>query len=152
MSYRVFVGGVFTLLAVLGSPACSPSLPGTPPPVTLPSPYCLPEPLHVNPPQIPAGSSVIVSSAGFNCGGSYPSGQQYRLELGLLGRQPPLELGSYPVNTNGSFEATVRIPENASAGEAAIIVYGSPFDQCTDSGQASCAGYGVTLTIIPSIQ
>ena len=96
--------------------------------------------------------SASVSSAGFKCGGSYPSGKTYRLELGLIGRQPPMELGSYPVNKDGSFEAVVSIPANASPGDAGILVFGSPYDQCNDTGHGSCAGYGVSLTIIPAIQ
>jgi hypothetical protein len=138
-----------TVLAVmfaagLGSQACSPAQPG--------STRCLPEPLHVNPPEVAAGSSVSISSAGFKCGASYPAGKRYELTLGLVGRQPPINLGSYPVNTDGSFGAQVAIPADASPGEAYVIVRGSPFDQCADSGQGSCAGYDVQLTIIPAIQ
>jgi hypothetical protein len=112
----------------------------------------LPEPLHVNPAQVAAGSSVAVASAPFKYGGTYPAGKKYQLSLGLVGRQPPMNLGSYPVNTDGSFAASVPIPAKASPAEAAIIVHGSPFDQCDDSGQGSCAGYVVSFTIIPAIQ
>jgi hypothetical protein len=97
-------------------------------------------------------SYVIVSSAAFTCGGSYPSGKEYQLTLGLLGRQAPMDLGRYPVNTDGSFRASVLIPADASPGEAAIAVRGSPFDQCSESGQASCADYEVSFTIIRAIQ
>ncbi len=106
----------------------------------------------LNPPQVAAGSSVAVSSAPFKCGGTYPAGKKYQLTLGLVGRQQPVDLGSYPVNKDGSFAATVPIPADASPGEAAIIVHGSSFDQCNDSDQGSCAGYVVGLTIIPAIQ
>ena len=138
-----------TVLAVmfaagLGIAACSPAQPG--------STTCLPEPLHVNPPEVAAGSSVSISSARFKCSASYPAGKRYELTLGLVGRQPPMNLGSYPVNTDGSFDAQVAIPPDASPGEAYVIVHGSPFDHCDQSGQGSCAGYGVRLTIIPAIQ
>jgi len=132
------------LAAALGVGACSPTPPRSNP--------CLPEPLHVNPAQVAAGSSVAVVSAPFKCGGTYPAGKKYKLTLGLVGRQSPMDLGSYPVNMDGSFAATVPIPANALPGEVAIIVHGSPFDQCDDSGQGSCAGYVVSLTIIPAIQ
>jgi hypothetical protein len=92
---------------------------------------------------------VIVSSAGFSCQGSYPAGKQYQLALGLVGRGAPMELGSYQVSTSGAFKATVVIPVTASPGEAYINVKGSPFDQCSDSSQDSCAGYGVGLVILP---
>jgi hypothetical protein len=135
---------VAMLAAALGVAGCSTTPPG--------STYCLPEPLHVTPPQVAAGSSVTIASAPFKCGGTYPAGKKYQLTLGLVGRQPAVDLGSYPVNTDGSFAATVPIPADASPGEAGIIVHGSPFDQCGDSGQGSCAGYVVSLTIIPTIQ
>jgi hypothetical protein len=92
---------------------------------------------------------VIVSSAAFKCGGSYPSGKKYQLTLGLVGRSAPIDLGGYPVNTDGSFEASVPIPVNASPGEAYIVIRGSPFDECNDTNHGSCAGYGVGLTILP---
>lgn len=95
---------------------------------------------------------MAVASAPFKYGGTYPAGKKYQLSLGLVGRQPPMNLGSYPVNTDGSFAASVPIPAKASPAEAAIIVHGSPFDQCDDSGQGSCAGYVVSFTIIPAIQ
>lgn len=132
------------LATALGAAACSP----TPARSTL----CLPEPRHVNPPQVAAGWSLAVASAPFKCGGAYPTGKKYHLTLGLVGRQLPMDLGSYPVNRDGSFAATVPIPANASPGEAAIVVHGSPFDQCDASGQGSCAGYGASFTIIPAIQ
>ena len=122
----------------------------TPPPTV--STSCLPEPLRANPRQVAAGSSVDVSSGPFECGSRYPAGKKYQLALGLVGRQPPVDLGTYPVHMDGSFAATVSIPRNTSPGEAAITVHGSLFDQCIDSGQQSCAGYGVSITIIPSIQ
>jgi hypothetical protein len=111
---------------------------------------CFPEPLHVNPLGVAAGSSVIISSAGFKCNGSYPSGKKYQLTLGLVGRSEPMDLGSYPVNANGSFNATVRIPASASPGESYVVVRGSPFDRCEESGQGSYAGYSVRLTIMPA--
>jgi hypothetical protein len=90
-----------------------------------------------------------VSSAPFKCHGSYQPGKTYQLTLGLIGRSAPIDLGSYPVNADGSFRALVEIPASASPGDAAIIIHGSPFDQCDDSGQGSCAGYVAGLTILP---
>lgn len=135
----VLVGVVIGLAICL--PACSSPLPGGHP--------CLPEPLQVEPRDVAAGSSVTLFSAPFQCGDSYPSGKTYRLTLGLAGRSAPVDLGSYPVKTDGSFSATISIPKLASPGEAYIIVYGSPFDQCDDRRHASCAGYSVRLNIVP---
>jgi hypothetical protein len=58
-----------------------------------------------------------------------------------------MDLGRYPVNPDGSFHATVKIPASASPGEAYIIVGGSSFDQCTDWANESCAGYVVQLEV-----
>jgi hypothetical protein len=153
-----------SLLAVaFGTVACSTA--------TLPAaPACLPEPLQVDPAEVVAGSSVTLSSAPFKCHGSYQPGATYQLTLGLIGRSAPIDLGSYPVNTDGSFRALVKILATASPGDAGIIVHGSPFDQCELVGQSmsapaladvggarrandrvtlSCAGYTVPVTILP---
>jgi hypothetical protein len=137
---RSLAVGVFLGLTI-GMPACSSPVPGGNP--------CLPEPLQIDPAQVISGSSVTLSSAPFQCGGSYPAGKTYQLTLGLVGRTAPVDLGSYPVKVDGSFRATILIPSDASPGEAYIIIHGSPFDQCDDSGHGSCAGYGVGLKIIP---
>jgi hypothetical protein len=138
---RSLLLGSFCALA-LCLPACSSPFPGGHP--------CLPEPLQINPREVPAGSSVTVSSGPFQCGGSYPAGKTYRLTLGLAGRSTAIELGSYPVKTDGSFRATTLIPANASPGVADIVAFGSPYDQCDDSRHGSCASYVVDLKIVPS--
>lgn len=142
---RSYLCSGFVVMILAGTfvmAACTPRTPGSSP--------CLPERLHVDPQQVVQGSSVMISSAAFTCGDSYPSGKEYQLTLGLVGRQPPIDLGKYPVNTDGSFHARVVIPADASPGEAAISVRGTSFDLCDDSGQGSCAGYVVSLTIIPA--
>ncbi len=122
--------------------ACSSSVPGTSP--------CLPEPLQIHPDKVVVASAVTVSSAPFNCQGTYPAGKVYQLTLSFVGRSAPIDLGSFPVNADGSFRAIVPIPANASPGEAYIIVHGSPFDYCHDSIGQSCAGYTARLTILAS--
>lgn len=129
------------MAVTIGLPACSAPVPGTSP--------CLPEPLHVDPSRVVAGSAVSVTSDGFKCHGSYPAGKQYHLTLGFFGNASLMDLGSYPVNTDGSFHSSVTIPSNASPGEARIIVGGSTFDECTGSGEAPCLGYVVRLEILP---
>jgi hypothetical protein len=128
------------LVIGLGLPACSSPGPS--------ASRCLPEPLHVDPSSVVAGADVTVTSDGFKCSGSYPAGKTYHLTLGLVGRAAPIDLGPYPVNANGSFHATVKIPASTSPGEAYITVGGSSFDQCTDSGNGSCAAYMVQLQVL----
>jgi hypothetical protein len=128
------------LMAVtIGLPACSSPVPGSSP--------CLPEPLHVDPSRVGAGTAVTVTSDGFKCHGSYPAGRKYHLTLGFVGRASLMDLGGYPVNTDGSFHSSVTIPANAPPGEARIIVSGSSFDQCTGSNPP-CLGYVVRLEIL----
>jgi hypothetical protein len=60
-----------------------------------------------------------------------------------------IPLGGVPVNPDGSFTATVRMPENAPPGTSHIAVEGSRYEtECRDG--ESCAGYSVELTLLPS--
>jgi hypothetical protein len=143
MAYVIDRGLAVGLLvaATIGLSACSSSVPGGSP--------CLPEPLHVDPSRVIAGTAVTVTSDSFKCHGSYPAGKKYHLTLGFVGNASLMDLGSYPVNTDGSFHSSVTIPPNASPGEARIIVGGSTFDECTGSGNPPCLGYVVQLEILP---
>jgi hypothetical protein len=92
----------------------------------------------------------MLSSGPFGCPASYPRGKTYTLTLGQVGRAAPLPLESVGVKRDGAFATPVRIPAEASPGEAVIIVKGSPFDQCLDTtSSGSCAGYAVSLTVLP---
>jgi hypothetical protein len=118
----------------------------------LPNPFsgqtCYPEPLQVNPVTVQAGSDVTVSSRPFQCQNSYPAGKTYRLALNEPSAPGTLvDLGSYPVGADGSFQAMVGIPSTYPPGLAYVVVSGSTFDQCKDS-QASCAAYVANLTIL----
>jgi hypothetical protein len=94
---------------------------------------------------------VTVSSPAFACRASYPAGKQYRLLLELVDRAAPKSLGLVPVGRDGSFRASLVIPKDASPGEAFIEVSGSAFDDvCRDTVGNSCAGYMVTLTLLPA--
>lgn len=110
---------------------------------------CLPSRLRVDPPRVKAGGIVEVSSPRFACRGSYPVGHRYTLILGQVGRAAPVRLGAFPVGRDGAFSAMVRIPDSASPGGSYIIVMGSPFDDCAESGgaAASCAGYDVPVAV-----
>jgi hypothetical protein len=129
-----------------GSPAAGPS--------DLPSPSgCLPSRLHVSSHQVVAGSTVQVFSGPFACEGRYPAGKTYTLVLAQVGRAAPIRLGARPVHRDGSFRALVRIPVDASPGESFIQAHGTLFDRpCRDTvtGQASCAGYSVGISVLPS--
>jgi hypothetical protein len=110
---------------------------------------CLPSPLEASPRNVAAGTTLTLVAPKFACGASYPTGKTYRLTLGLVGRAAPVDLGPFPVNSDGSFHAIVTIPRSASPGEAAISVTGSSFDNCTDTA-SSCAGYVAGFTILPA--
>ncbi|HEV7212237.1 MAG TPA: hypothetical protein VGN47_11055 [Blastococcus sp.] len=109
---------------------------------------CLPAPLSAEPRTVAVGAAVTLTSGPFACDGSYPEGHRYRLQLLLLGRAQPIELGTAPVAVDGSFRATVVISPGASPGDAYVEVRGSPFDDCPDDG--SCARYGVAVTLVPA--
>jgi hypothetical protein len=110
---------------------------------------CYPPQLQITPVEVAAGSTVTVQSGPFQCQGSYAPGKTYRLILTAEG-QPGLmiDLGTHPVNRDGSFEAIVRIPLTAPAGSANVVVVGSPYDHCADS-EGSCAAYAASLRIDP---
>jgi len=101
---------------------------------------CLPDPLTVTPAEAAAGSTVTPASAGFSCAGDYDEGHGYDLSLYFAGRQEAVDLGSVPVDRDGSFSARLTLPADASPGEAGIAVSGSPYDECADDPGTSCAG------------
>lgn len=111
---------------------------------------CLPSPLHLTSSRVRAGGSVTLSAARSKCELPYAKGKKYSLTLGQIGRAAPLQLGAVSVHRDGKFISTVHIPETASPGIAAIIVNGSPFDDCNDEPGASCAGYTTNLKILPA--
>lgn len=107
---------------------------------------CLPSRLRAEPTTVAAGGTVTVTSAPFECGARYEPGKLYALELLSLGRANPLELGSFPVDDDGSFRAVVCVPADASPGESYVVAHGTAFDQpCARN--ASCAGYDVRLVV-----
>src|SRR5439155_15457301 len=98
------------VVAILILAACAPGF--------LSNSSCLPSPLKASPQHVAAGTTLTVVAPKFACGASYPAGKTYRLTLGLVGRAAPVELGTFPVNSDGSFRAIVTIPTSASPGEA----------------------------------
>ena len=112
---------------------------------------CLPSRMSASPSRTVVGGTVTVSSPAFACRASYPVGKQYRLLLELVGRAAPKPMGLVPVGRDGSFHASLVIPKDAPPGEAFIAVSGSAFDDdCGDTVGGSCAGYMVTLTLLPA--
>ena len=132
---------VLAVVAILVLAACAPGFSS--------NSSCLPSPLKASPQNVAAGTTLAVVAPKFACSAAYPTGKTYRLTLGLVGRASPLDLGSFPVNSDGSFHAIVTIPRSASPGEAGISVTGSSFDNCTDTA-SSCAGYVADFTILPA--
>ena len=116
---------------------------------------CYPELPTVQPASVPAGAQLTVTSTGSACDASYDDGKRYGLELSSLGRADPVDIGDVDVAPDGSFSATVTVPTDASPGESVLSVSGSRYDEpCDDTGgsgggSGSCAGYGVTVTVLP---
>ena len=116
---------------------------------------CLPQLPTVAPAAVAAGGQLTITSTGFTCDARYEDGQQYGLELFSLGRTDPIDLGDVDVAPDGSFSATVTVPADASPGESVLSVSGSAYDEpCDDTGGSGggggCAGYGVTVTVLPA--
>lgn len=112
-------------------------------------PQCLPSPMTESPPRVAVGGTVTVSSPPFACSASYPAGKHYRLLVGVPGQADPRSLGQVPVARDGSFHTSFVIPADLPPGESFIEVYGSAFDDCRDTVGGSCAGYTVSLTLLP---
>lgn len=106
-------------------------------------PQCLPASLHVNPSTVAAGQTVTLSAPAATCDLGYAPGHSYSLSIQTHGTV--LKLPDVAVRTDGSFSAVITVPVTAPKGAAEVVVTGSPFDNCDDTG--SCAGYGIPLTI-----
>jgi hypothetical protein len=114
---------------------------------------CLPSRLNISPTIVPVGGTVVLASGPFACHASYARGKTYMVILGLTGRGDPRSLGNVSVNQNGSFRATLGIPSDVSFGQTCLVVYGSAFDTCSDTRDASCAGYASpALRLLPARQ
>jgi hypothetical protein len=110
---------------------------------------CYPSPLHLSSQRVRAGTDVTLASTPFACNASYPVGKVYAVVLAAAGRPGPTHLADVPVQRDGSFRATIRIPAGASPGESAVSVLGSRFDlPCKDTVATSCASYAIGLTIL----
>jgi hypothetical protein len=111
---------------------------------------CLPQLPTLRPAAVAAGAELTITSTGFTCGTRYDEGKQYALELSSVGRTDPIDLGDVDVAPDGSFSVTVTVPVEASPGESALVVAGSPYDEPCDDTNGSCAGYGTSLTVLPA--
>lgn len=109
-------------------------------------PQCLPPQLEVAPSAVAPGAELTVSSASTSCDLGYEAGHTYTLTVVVPRHSSPETV--VPVATNGRFTATVTVPADFPPGDAAVIVHGSPYDDCDDGGgSGSCAGYAGYFTI-----
>jgi hypothetical protein len=109
------------------------------------TPQCLPQPLITTPSSVAAGSTVTVSSKAASCDLGYPSGHTYTLQLGQGGVMT--KAVDAPVKKDGSFAARLDVPSDFARGTAYIVVKGSTYDDCKDTGSGSCAGYTTKVTV-----
>lgn len=110
---------------------------------------CLPAALTLTPTTAHPNDVVELQSAGFPCGYRYPPDHRYELALTNTGKPYSRMLGSYPVDRDGHFSALIRIPANALSGPSELtVVSGSPYNDHSCARGASCAGYGIGITIL----
>lgn len=105
---------------------------------------CLPAPLQVSPEPAVAGKPITVSSGPFECDAEYPSGTWYTLFLTVRG-EPPAQLTTVEVASDGAFTTQVVLPATTPLGEADLFVTGSRYDECL--AQESCAGYSTLFPV-----
>lgn len=105
---------------------------------------CFPARLQVAPAIAAPGEVVTVSSGPADCDLGYEVGHAYTLSIVVPGHRSPAT--TVTVDTSGRFTATLTVPAGFPAGDAAIVVDGSPYDHCDDT-RGSCAGYTAALTI-----
>ena len=105
---------------------------------------CLPARLHVAPAIAAPGEMVTVSSGPADCDLGYQDGHVYTLSIVVPRHRSPA--ATVTVDTRGRFTTTLTVPADFPEGDAAVVVDGSPYDHCDDTG-ASCAGYSAALAI-----
>lgn len=108
-----------------------------------PAARCFPEPLKATPASVAAGGAVTISSAAARCDLGYPDGHTYSIVLWHRGIHS--ESSSVRVAPDGAFGTELTVPADFPHGEAFVVVSGSTYDDCADTG--SCAGYSTTITV-----
>ena len=127
---------------LVGSPA-SPSAAATP---------CLPAPATASPVVLRPGESVNLSAPAFTCA-AYQPGKTYAVVLDITADNSQAifeaDLGRLPVNIDGSFQATVRLPADVPTGQGTFYLRGNSYDLCGDqpSDYGSCPGYKANPTV-----
>lgn len=104
---------------------------------------CFPEPLKATQTSTSAGGSVTVSSAAASCDLGYSADHTYSLILankGVISKAVRALVGK-----DGSFSAELMVPADFPQGETYVLVKGSTYDNCKDTG--SCVGYAVSITV-----
>ncbi|MGH1548388.1 hypothetical protein ACRAWB_04080 [Leifsonia poae] len=110
-----------------------------------PAAMCLPAPLHARPAVVHPGQTVALSSGPAACDLGYARDRLYVVVLQHRDvHTPPLHVA---VARDGRFETELVVPPDFPRGEAVLSVEGSPYDECDDTGSASCAGYWVPVVV-----
>jgi hypothetical protein len=120
-------------------------LTGCAPGVTVAGSVCLPAPLRVSPVTAAPGDTLLVSSGPADCDLGHGPHHTYRVKLiAPHVSSPPVSVEPAP---DGRFSVELPVPGGFPPGDAFIVVTGSPFDHCDDTGSGSCAGYAAPVTI-----
>jgi hypothetical protein len=113
---------------------------------------CFPGRLRAAPGVAAPGDTVRITASAFPCDRRYHRGALYGLRFRSGSSAEVTDLGSFPVATDGSFEAEVTVPEVATPGTGAFIVTGydirDVFADLCDDGSSGCAPYtaGIRVT------
>jgi len=108
-----------------------------------PAAACFPAPLQAEPAVVHPGQPLTVRSGAAACRLGYAPRHAYSVTL--QHRESVTTPISVDVTPDGRFRATIDVPATFPRGDAVVIVTGSPYDRCEDSG--SCVGYSVTLVV-----
>lgn len=104
---------------------------------------CFPAPVRVEPATAHPGSALTVNSDAADCDLGYARGHTYSVVV--RHRDTVTDPVRTEVRTDGVFRTTIDLPADFPAGDAVVIVTGSPYDDCDDTG--SCVGYSALLTV-----
>lgn len=94
------------------------------------------------------GEEVTISSRGFRCSQGVVGGTESAAYF-ESSSSSPAALGSAPVAPDGAFQITIRIPASASPDAGGFLGAGGPTRYICTGGAASCARYGVYVSISP---
>jgi hypothetical protein len=112
---------------------------------------CFPGPPQAAPEAARPGEAVLLTATAFPCDRRYHRGALYGLQFRSADAADPVDLGLFPVATDGSFQAEVAVPEGTAAGPGTFLVTGfdirDVFAEVCDDDSGGCAPYSAVVTV-----